>query len=277
MSKIWFVTGATRGIGREIARAALAAGDRVVVTGRRLDALHAAFDSHGDRVLPLTLDVADPAQAEAAVGEALKRFGRIDVLINNAGYGQLGAFEEIEPRAIEAQFATNVFGLFHVTRAVLPAMRAQRAGRIINVSSVAGVLGFKAASVYCASKFAIEGFSESLAQEVAAFGIHVTLVEPGFFRTDFLEDSSVHYGQRAVDDYTREGPTRATYDPYNQHQPGDPVKLGRAVVEIAAAAQPPMRFAAGSDALRFIGDALAARSRDLAQWRALSASTDGEF
>lgn len=277
MSKIWFVTGATRGIGREIARAALAAGDRVVVTGRRLEALHAAFDAHGDRVLRLTLDVADPAQAETAVAEALARMGRIDVLVNNAGYGQLGAFEEVEPREIQAQFATNVFGLFHVTRAVLPTMRAQRAGRIINISSVAGVLGFKAASVYCASKFAIEGFSESLAQEVAAFGIHVTLVEPGFFRTDFLEDTSVHYGQRAVADYTRDGPTRATYDPYNHHQPGDPVRLGRAVVELAAAAQPPMRFAAGSDALRFIGDALAARSRDLTQWRALSASTDGEF
>ena len=277
-AKTWFITGAARGIGFEIARAALAAGDSVVASGRDRERIAAAYAPFGERVLAVELDVAEEAQAEAAVAAALARFGRIDVLVNNAGYGQLGLFEENEPGEIERQFATNVFGTFHVTRAVLPVMRRQRSGRIFNLSSMGGVLGFLGASVYCATKFAIEGFSESLAPEVEPFGIHVTLVEPGFFRTDFLDASSVRYGGRAVADYAAlSAEARSTYANHNHRQAGDPAKLGAALVELAAAEEPPLRYAAGSDAVDAILGSLAERQREIERWRALSIGTDGAF
>jgi NAD(P)-dependent dehydrogenase (short-subunit alcohol dehydrogenase family) len=276
--RIWFVTGAARGIGFEIARAALAAGDHVVASGRSRERLEAAYAPYGERVLAVELDVAEEAQAEAAVAAALARFGRIDVLVNNAGYGQLGLFEENEPGEIERQFAINVFGTFHVTRAVLPVMRRQRSGRIFNLSSMGGVLGFMGASVYCATKFAIEGFSESLAPEVEPFGIHVTLVEPGFFRTDFLDASSVRYGGQAIADYAAlSAEAKSTYAGHNHRQAGDPAKLGAALVELAAAAEPPLRYAAGSDAVDAILGSLAERQREIEHWRALSIGTDGAF
>ena len=275
--KTWFITGAARGIGFEIARAALAAGANVVATGRDRARLETAFAAWGDRVLSLTLDVADEAQAQAAAKAAAARFGRIDVLVNNAGYGQLGFFEEIDAGAIERQFATNVYGTFHVTRAVLPVMRRQRGGHIFNLSSVGGALGFIGASVYCATKFAIEGFSESLAPEVEPFGIRVTIVEPGFFRTDFLDASSVHYGERDIADYAAlSAEVRAGYEGRNHRQAGDPAKLGAAIVELAAAKDPPLRYAAGSDAVDGILGSLAARQAEVARWRRLSVATDGQ-
>src|SRR4051794_9413226 len=179
MSKTWFVTGAARGIGASIVRAALAAGDRVVATGRDPEAIAASF-GRAEAVLALRLDVTGRQEVEAAVAAALERFGRIDVLVNNAGYGHFGMFEESTPEEAERQFATNVFGLFDLTRAVLPAMRRQRAGHVVNISSVAGIRGGPGGSLYCASKHAVEGFSESLAHEVSPFGIRITLVEPGF-------------------------------------------------------------------------------------------------
>ena len=278
MSKIWLITGAARGIGAEIAKAALAAGNKVVVTGRNVAQLEAAYASHGDKVLALPLDVNDAPAAGAAVARAVAHFGRIDVLVNNAGYGQLGYFEENTAEAIEQQFQTNVFGTFHVTRAVLPVMRGQGAGRIFNLSSVGGMLGFEGASVYCATKFAVEGFSESLAMEVARFGIHVTIVEPGFFRTDFLDGSSVRYGAGMIADYAELSRTlQANYGGHSHQQAGDPAKLGRAIVELSSVTKPPLRYAAGSDALAGIGGKLESVREELAQWRALSASTDGVF
>lgn len=275
MSKVWFITGSARGIGAEIAKAALAAGDRVVATGRKLAQLQTAYAGHGDRVLTVALDVADEAQAVAAVQAAVDRFGRIDVLVNNAGFGQLGRFEEIEAADIERQFATNVFGLFHVTRAVLPVMRRQRSGRILNLSSIGGVLGFAGASVYCSTKFAVEGFSDSLALEVAPFGIHVTVVEPGFFRTDFLDGSSVRYGTREIADYAaHSAEQRSTYDSYSRKQPGDPVKLAAAMVELAETPEPPRHFLAGSDALAMIDGVIEQRRTEIAAWRDRSAGTD---
>ena len=179
--RTWFITGAARGLGRAIAEAALAAGDRVVVTGRRREALVAAFGEDSDRVLSLALDVADVNAAQPAVDAALAQFGRIDVLVNNAGYGHLSLFEESTAAEAQAQYDTNVFGLMAVTRAVLPSMRANRSGRIFNIASVGGIVGGESGTLYCASKFAVEGFTESLAQEVARFGIQATIVEPGFF------------------------------------------------------------------------------------------------
>jgi NAD(P)-dependent dehydrogenase (short-subunit alcohol dehydrogenase family) len=272
--KVWFITGANRGIGAEIAKAALAAGDSVVVTGRNLQQLTAKF---GDcaKALALALDVTDIAQALAAVEATLKQFGRIDVLVNNAGYGQLGAFEEIPPEDVEQQFATNVFGLMNVTRAVLPAMRAQRSGRIFNLSSIGGALGFDAASVYCATKFAVEGFTESLALEVKAFGIEVNIVEPGFFRTDFLDSSSVQYGSAKVADYHDYSTAlEQAYSKVSHQQAGDPAKLGQVLVQLAKSNALPLRYAAGSDAIDYLTTAYQKRLQELKQYQALSVSTD---
>jgi NAD(P)-dependent dehydrogenase (short-subunit alcohol dehydrogenase family) len=277
MSKIWFVTGAARGLGAEIAKAALAAGDRVVVTGRRREALEAAFGPDSDSVLSLPLDVTREADALAAVEATLARFGRIDVLVNNAGYGNLGLFEETTDAEARAQYDTNVFGLYNVTRAVLPAMRRQRAGRIFNISSVGGLLGGEGGSLYCAAKFAVEGFSESIAREVAPFGIHVTIVEPGFFRTDFLDQTSVQYGSRQIEDYAElSAQMKAFWDARNHAQAGDPAKLGRVLVDLAERAAPPLRFAAGSDAVAMIGGKIASLQAELDAWKDLSVTTDGD-
>lgn len=275
MSKIWFITGAARGIGAEIARAALVAGDKVVATGRDRRKVEQAFATYGDRVLALELDVANAVQALDAVQQAVEHFGRIDVLVNNAGYGQMGMFEQNTPQDIARQFDTNVYGTFHVTRAVLPVMRRQRSGRILNLSSIGGMIGFEGASIYCAAKFAVEGFSESLALEVARFGIHVTIVEPGFFRTDFLDGNSARYGELHVEDYAEAAAAiRGGYDNYSHQQPGDPVKLGRALVELSGVAKPPLRYAAGSDAQQYLNNKIAAVSAELAEWKDLSLSTD---
>ncbi len=275
MSRTWFITGASRGIGAEIVKAALASGDTVVATGRDRTRIEKAFAAEADRFLALELDVAREDQARKAVDAALARFGRIDVLVNNAGYGQLGLFEEIGVDEIATQYATNVFGLFNVTRAVLPAMRRQRSGHVFNVSSVGGLVAAAGGSIYCSTKFAIEGFSEGLAQEVAQFGIKVTLIEPGAFRTDFLNDSSVRFGANGIADYAAfSARTKSSFTDRANKQPGDPVKLARAILVLADTEHPPLRYAAGSDALRRIEDKLALRRSEVEQWRALTLSTD---
>ncbi|WP_207461317.1 oxidoreductase [Azospirillum sp. SYSU D00513] len=276
MSKTWFITGAARGIGAAIARAALEAGDRVVATGRNAARIEEVFQAHAGKVLALELDVTDGARAVEAAEAAAARFGRIDVLVNNAGYGQLGAFEEIAAEDADRQFDTNFFGTLNVTRAVLPVMRRQRAGRIFNLSSMGGMLGFQGASIYCATKFAVEGFSESLALEVGQFGIRVTIVEPGFFRTDFLDGSSVRYGTGSIADYAASAAEwQATYEAHNHKQAGDPAKLGAALVTLAASEEPPLRYAAGTDAVEAITGKLDAVRSEIERWRALSVSTDG--
>ena len=273
-SKVWFVTGATRGIGLEIAKAALAAGDKVVATGRSVETMKNALPS-SDNVLTLELDVTDPARAETAIAEAAKHFGRIDVLVNNAGYGQLGVFEEIGHDAIAKQFDTNVFGTTLVTRAALQVMRRQKGGHIFDISSVGGALGFDIASIYCATKFALEGFSEGLALEVKPFTIGVTLVQPGFFRTDFLDSSSVRFSEKSISDYADYAEaTQEAYSGQNHVQAGDPATLGEALVQVSREATPPMRLAMGSDAVGFLGDAYKARQTELSKWETLSRSTD---
>lgn len=276
MNKVWFITGAARGLGAAIARAALADGDRVVVSGRRTEPLQHAFAHYGERVLAVPLDVSDEAQALTAVEAAVARFGRIDVLVNNAGYGQLAPFEDNFSQDAERQFATNVFGVLHVCRAVLPVMRRQRSGRIFNLSSMGGVLGMGGAALYCASKFAVEGFSESLAQEVAPFGIKVTLVEPGVFRTDFLDPSSAVFGARALEDYAGfTAKVKAASAAGNHLQTGSPEKLGAALVHLASHEQPPLRYLAGSDAYQQVSAKLKAMLAQIEEWRELTCSTDG--
>ncbi len=273
--KIWLITGANRGLGLAIARAALDAGDAVVAGARNPDTITAALGAAGPNMLPVALDVTSAEAADAAVSAALAHFGRIDVLVNNAGYGQLGAFEEVGMDAMRRQFETNVFGLMTVTLAVLPAMRRQRSGHIFNLSSVGGFRGGDRYSAYAASKFAIEGFSESLSAELAAFGIRSTVVEPGFFRTDFLEDTSVQYGSIEVGDYAEaSAAAKAFYDDRNGKQAGDPAKLGAALVRLANDPEPPVRFPVGTDAVEVVTGKLAAVQAEVDRWRELSQSTD---
>nr|WP_315190473.1 SDR family NAD(P)-dependent oxidoreductase [uncultured Albidiferax sp.] len=274
----WFITGAARGIGAHTVQAALAAGHHVVATAR---SRHSITTPH-DRLLALDLDVTVEAQAHAAVQAAVARFGRIDVLVNNAGYGQLGLFEESTAADAQAQFDTNVFGLFHTTRAVLPVMRQQRAGRVLNVSSIAGMRGRSGTALYSASKFAVEGFSEALAQEVAAFSIFVTIVQPGAFRTDFLDGQSMRTGSQPLAapsaDYAAQSAQVAEgFGARNHQQPGDPARLAAVLLQLAAHPQPPLRLAAGSDAVETIGAKIDALRGELEAWRGVSVATDGKF
>jgi NAD(P)-dependent dehydrogenase (short-subunit alcohol dehydrogenase family) len=275
MSKTWFITGASRGLGADIAAAALKAGDRVVATGRQRAAVSHRLGPDSDQLLSLDLDVSDAAQARAALAAAMDRFVAIDVLVNNAGYGHLGYFEETTAADIEAQYATNVFGLFNVTRAALPAMRAARKGHIFNLSSTAGFRGIETGSLYCSSKFAVEGFSECLRGELAPFGIHVTIIEPGPFRTDFLTPGSLQFAAHDVPDYAqRRDAMRASFEQRNGKQPGDPVRLAQAMVTLANSATPPLRFTAGAMAVNGLDAKLVAMKAELDAWRELALATD---
>ena len=252
MIKVWFITGAGRGMGTDIARAALAAGDAVVATGRNPDAVKKAVGD-ADNLLVVKLDVTNPQDAEAAVKAAVDRFGHIDVLVNNAGNFYAGFFEEISPEDFRAQIETNLFGPINVTRATLPVMRRQRSGLIVQISSTAGISGQEFVSAYAASKFAIEGWIESLTPEVAPFGIRTMLVEPGFFRTELLTEESTNYPEPSLDDYaekTRE--TVTAWKGMNGLQGGDPAKLAKALIELASQDEPPLRWAAGADAVHTI-------------------------
>jgi len=247
--KVWLVTGAGRGMGTDIARAALDAGHAVVATGRNPDRVAAALGAHDD-LLTVALDVTDPASVAAAVDAAVQRFGRIDVLVNNAGNFYAGFFEELTPEDFRAQIETNLFGPLNVTRAVLPVMRAQRAGLLVTTSSVAGITGAEFTSAYVASKFALEGWIESLTPEVAPFGVRTMLVEPGFFRTELLTEDSTRYPEPVIDDYAeRTRQTVTAWQAMSGQQGGDPTKLARALVRLANSDEPPLRWPAGADAV----------------------------
>jgi NAD(P)-dependent dehydrogenase (short-subunit alcohol dehydrogenase family) len=247
--KVWLITGAGRGMGVDIARAALAAGHAVVATGRNPNTVRQAIGDHDD-LLFVALDVTSPESAEAAARAAVERFGRIDVLVNNAGNFIAGYFEELTPEQIERQLSTNLQGAMNVTRAVLPVMRKQRSGHIISISSGAGLAGFEFNSAYAASKFGLEGWMESLAPEVEPYGIHTTIVNPGFFRTELLTKESTSYSEPSIEDYAdRTAAQLAWWNAQNGKQMGDPAKLGRALVTIAGRAEPPRRFIAGADAI----------------------------
>ncbi len=271
--RVWLVTGASRGFGLRIAQVALQRGDAVVATARSVASLAPLGDAPG--LLPLALDVTDEAQAQAVAQAALERFGRIDILVNNAGYGLLGAVEEASADEVRRLYDTNVFGLLNVTRAVLPGMRARRSGRVLNFSSVGGLRSGPGFGVYCSTKFAVEGLSEALHAELAPLGIHVTLVEPGYFRTEFLESNSLTTSPQVLEDYAATaGAVRAAARRISLNQPGDPQRLADAVLHIADAAQPPLRLPLGTDTLQVLDGIAAERDADTRAWRALSASTD---
>ena len=274
--RTWFITGASRGFGALIAKEALNAGDAVVATARNPQS---AIDAIGDHpnLLALPLDVTNEAQAHEAAAAAVKRFGRIDILVNNAGFGLLGAVEEASADEVERLYRTNVFGLLGVTRAILPHMRRQRSGHILNISSVGGYRSGAGFGVYCSTKFAVEGISEALAQELAPLGIKVTIIEPGYFRTDFLDASSLAVSPAQIEDYAETaGATRARAAEVSHNQPGDPAKLAPAIVRLVNEASPPLRMAFGSDTVAAIEAKNAFVADELARWHDLSISTDFE-
>lgn len=272
--KTWFITGASRGFGARIAQLALARGDNVVATARNPRTITERLGPH-PRLLPLALDVTDDGQARQAAALAIERFGRIDVLLNNAGYGLLGAVEEASGEEVEALYRTNVFGLLSVTRAVLPYMRSQRAGRVLNISSIGGYRSAAGFGIYCSTKFAVEGLSEAMHAELAPLGIHVTVVEPGYFRTDFLDSSSLSVSGSSIADYdATSGAVRTAARGLNHRQPGDPDRLARVLVEFTDTADPPVRLPLGSDTVAAIRAKHAADVAILAQWSSVSESTD---
>ena len=275
--KNWFITGTSRGMGVNFAKAALAAGDAVVATGRNTDAVSKAVGQAED-LLVVKLDVTSPADAQAAVQAAVDRFGRIDVLVNNAANFYAGYFEELTPEQIEQQLATGLIGPMNVTRAVLPIMRKQRSGHIISISSGAGLVGFEFNSAYCAAKFGLEGWTEALHAEVAPFGIHTTILNPGFFRTDFLTQESTIYAEPSIEDYAeRQTAQREWYKSQHGQQSGDPAKLAQALVMIVSEQPPPRRFIAGADVIAVAEQKVQDLQQQINAYRDLSTSMELEM
>jgi NAD(P)-dependent dehydrogenase (short-subunit alcohol dehydrogenase family) len=272
-NKIWFITGAGRGMGIDIAQAALAAGHSVVATGRDADRVRTAIGEH-DNLFAVALDITDEAAADAAAAAAVQRFGRIDVLVNNAGNFYAGYFENISSHQFRAQMETNFFGPLNVTRAILPTMRAQRSGQVITITSTAGLIGQEFVAAYAASKFALEGWMESLRYDVAPFGISTTSVEPGFFRTELLvEGSSTIWPELEIEDYAaRTVQTIEAWKDMNGQQGGDPTKLAQALVMLSDSGNPPLRFVAGADAMAGVEANLATIQDQIDANRELSAS-----
>ncbi|KHA70636.1 short-chain dehydrogenase [Pseudomonas chlororaphis] len=272
--RTWFITGASRGFGSLIAARALRAGDAVIATARNPQDITERLGEQPN-LLAVRLDVTREEEAHHAVAEGIKRFGRIDVLINNAGFGVLGAVEETSASETERLFATNVFGLLNVTRAVLPHMRAQRSGRVINISSIGGYQAYMGWGVYGSTKFAVEGITEALHQELAPLGIQATVVEPGFFRTDFLDEQSLIKTRLELADYDETvGKMRAFAEAANHAQPGDPQKFAEAMLALVNAPNPPQRLALGSDTVARIEAKNRLVAQELAEWNELALSTD---
>ena len=271
--KTWLITGASRGIGAEIALAVLAAGEQLIATARKKSDL-AQFESNPN-VLTLSLDITDEVMVQAAVAAGLERFGQIDVLVNNAGFGILGGVEETSAQEVERVYRTNVFGLLNVTRAVLPSMRQRRRGHIINLSSIGGYRSTPGWGIYSSTKFAVEGITEALHDELAPLGIHATVVEPGYFRTNFLDGSSLQRTAMEIPDYAETvGKVRQIASELSYQQPGDPTKLAQAMLQLANADTPPLRLPLGTDTLQAIAQKNAYVEQETAQWRALAESTD---
>jgi len=272
MSNVWFITGAGRGMGVDIAKAALVAGYEVVATGRSTDKVAKAL-GQSDNLLIVKLDITNPADAESAVKAAVEKFGRIDVLVNNAANFYAGYFEELTPEQMDRQISTSLIGPMNVTRVVLPVMRKQRSGLIITISSTAGLTGFEFGTAYAASKFGLEGWMQSLQAEVEPFGIDTITVNPGFFRTDLLTEESTNFAEPTIEDYNeRRAKQMEFWRGYNGQQAGDPAKLAQALITIARQEQPPRRFIAGADAVETAEKVAATLQQQTDAYRQLSSS-----
>ncbi|HET6554444.1 MAG TPA: oxidoreductase [Dyella sp.] len=275
MSQVWLITGSSRGFGKALAEAVLAAGHRLVATARQPVQLEALAQRYGDQVRTVALDVTDAVAAQNAVQAAVDAFGRLDVVVNNAGYGNLATVEEGSDDDFRAQMETNFFGTVNVTRAALPVLRRQRSGHIVQFSSIGGRIGVPGMAAYQSAKWAVEGFSEVLAKEVSAFGIKVTLVEPGGFRTDWGGPSMTVYAPSTDSEYAAVlAPMMAMRKQHAGNETGDPDKAAQAILSIAGIPQPPLRLLLGSDAVYLAGQQAAKMATEDAQWRALSLSTD---
>ncbi|WP_394824501.1 oxidoreductase [Pendulispora albinea] len=273
MSKVWLITGSSRGLGRDLAKAVLAAGDRLVATARRVEDLRELATEYGDRVRAVALDVTDPAAARRAVMLAVSAFGRLDVVVNNAGYANVNSIEHLPEEDFRAQFDTNFFGVVNVTRAALPVLREQRAGHVIQISSIGGRLGSPGLAAYQAAKWAVGGFSEVLAKEVGPLGVRVTIVEPGGMRTDWA-GPSMRIDEVHPDYQATIGAFRQRVGHAEDVMRGDPRKVAELVLRIASEKEPPLRVLAGSDAVFLAGVVAGARAAEDATWRSLSVSTD---
>jgi len=272
--RVWFITGTSQGFGRELVRAALQRGDSVAATSRQPQAVAAAFPAEKERLLAASMDLRDPKQISSVVEQAVGHFGRIDILVNNAGYGVTGAVEEATEKEIANVYDTNVFGLLRVTRAVLPHMRKQRSGHIVNLSSIGGLTGMPGWGIYNSTKFAVEGLSEALAAELAPLGIGVTIVEPGPFRTDFLGGSLVKTANVLPDYATTAGKTRASADERNRKQQGDPAAAADAIVQAVTSPEPPLHLILGKFAYDRMDQKLNDFRREMEHWRDLTLGTD---
>ena len=271
-NKVWFITGAGRGMGADITKAALAAGHKVVATGRNTDSVAKAL-GEDENLLIVRLDVTKQADADAAVNAEVEKFGKIDVLINNAANFMAGFFEELTQEEIGQQLQTSLIGPMIVTRAVLPIMRKQRSGHIISISSTAGLTSLEFCSAYSASKFGLEGFMQALQTEVAPFGINTTIVNPGFFRTELLTEQSTKYADNPIADYTEKREQLMQFwKGANGQQPGDPAKLAQALITIASEEKPPLRFLAGVDAVATAEQVATTLQQQANAYRELSSS-----
>jgi len=273
LPRTWLITGCSTGLGRALAAHAIARGERVVATARNISSLETLVSGHAN-AMGVALDVTDKQSIDAAISQAAERFGQIDVLVNNAGYGYISAVEEGDEREYRDMFEANLFGLFDTTRAVLPQMRQRRSGRIVNISSVGGVIGNPGSGFYAASKFAVTGFSEALSKEVSAMGIKVTVVQPGSFRTDWA-GRSLRTSDARIADYAETVHSRVSQlAAKSGRQPGDPARAAEAIFSIVESPTPPLRLVLGTDAARLIGAQYAALQDELATWRPLSESVD---
>ncbi|MBD2774279.1 oxidoreductase [Iningainema tapete] len=272
-TKVWLITGSSTGFGRSLTEAVLKSGDRVIATARKPEQLNDLVNQYPETAKAIRLDVTNSQEVHDAVNAAIETFGQIDVLVNNAGFGSVGAIEEVSDDDIQREFATNVFGALSMMRAVLPSMRQRRSGHILNISSVGGQVSYAGSGIYCATKFALEGLSEALSKEVAELGIKVTIIEPGAFRTDF-NGRSLASPEHLIDDYaSTSGKFLKWLEENDGKQPGDPDKAAEAMIQAVYSDNPPLRLALGADAVGEIEQKLESVKKELDAWRLLSIDT----
>lgn len=273
--KVWFVTGASKGLGLALVKKLLGQGYRVVATSRTIQSLRSEIGEQSEDFLPLEVSLTDPENVKSAIEKSIEHFGQLDVIVNNAGYGQIGTLEELSDEEARANFDINVFGTLNVIRNAMPYLRKQRSGHIFNISSIGGYSGnFPGWGIYCATKFAVAGLTESLAEEIKDFGVKATVVYPGYFRTDFLSKESVRTPQNVIEEYeAARNSEQAHLDEINGNQPNDPEKGAEAIIEISKAQHPPVHFLLGSGASKFLDKKFETMKGDADRWESLTLST----
>ncbi|WP_433835570.1 SDR family NAD(P)-dependent oxidoreductase [Flavobacterium anhuiense] len=275
-NKVWFITGASKGLGLELAKKLLAEGFKVAATSRNEVSLISELGNASDNFLPLEMDLVNEKSVKIAIDKTINHFKTIDVLVNNAGYGLLGALEELTDAEARKNYEVNVFGLLNVIRNTMPILRANQSGHIFNISSVGGYFGeFPGWGIYCSTKFAVAGLTESLAAEIKPFGVHATIVYPGYFRTDFLKDSSLLVPENPIEEYKEVRQSQSAHkDDINENQPGDPVKLAEALIKVSQDQNPPLHLFLGEDAFNMANQKIASVQSELGKWKEVSVGTN---